>query len=237
MEVNMRRGPGSNSSEESGEGDLHPNRRNDDSKACLSELETLAQTQKKNSRICRNLTIATIPIAAILIFMSRPLIGYLSREICYYAQGPAPVPGYNPVNWAKWAWHGTSSLYKCEWMGHWGFNWLSVMQWFSDKGASIFTSLGVLGGSYATWKSITAWFKKKAMSDDDRDRLRELAQHIEVKETEGESPNIVSFTNTLHFSPPVSRDSSDSASAIDPSDLHNPNRKTPSALKSIRYSV
>jgi hypothetical protein len=246
MEVNMRRenDNGSASSEEEALDEPY-----------ASELEALTTSDKKNPQFCRNLTIATIPIAAILMFMSRPIVGYLSREICYYMQDEPPIPGYNPVNWVQWAWHGTSSLYKCEWLGHWGFNWLSIMQWLSDKGTSIFTSLGVLGGSYATWKSVTTWLKKKTMTNDDKGRLRELARHIHVKETEGEGPNLVSFTdgftNTLRFSPLASPETTlpQLSAVVVPSTLHNPShapshapshdpgRKMPSALSPPKLNV
>ncbi len=154
-------------------------------------------TQKKPSKLWRNLSLTILPAAAILLFMSRPIIGYLSREACYYVQGQAPVPEYNPLKWAQFAWHGSTTFYKCEWMGHIGFDWPNIVDWLSQRGSSVVTSLG----GYATWKSLSTCLKKKTMSKEEKDRLRELAQCIQVKETRGETtPNEVYFTEALRFS-------------------------------------
>jgi len=178
MEVNMQ-----------GDNEPHPQNHNNDA------------PDKKTSKIWRNLSLTVLPAAAILLFMSRPIIGYLSREACYYMQGQAPDPGYNPLKWAQAAWHGGTTFYKCEWMGHIGFDWPNIVDWLSQRGSSVVTSLGVLGGGYATWKSVSAWLRKKTMSQEEKDRLRELAQCIQVKETEGDkTPNEIYFTEALRFS-------------------------------------
>lgn len=166
--------------------------------------------QKKTSKLWRNLSLTILPATAILLFMSRPIIGYLSREACYYVQGQAPAPGYTPLKWAQFAWHGSTTFYKCEWMGHIGFDWPNIVDWLSQRGSAVVTSLGVLGGGYATWKSLSTCLKKKTMSKEEKDRLRELAQCIQVKETRGDTtPNEVYFTEALRFSKSPNHDQRD----------------------------
>lgn len=132
-----------------------------------------------SGRFCRNVTLASIPIAAILIFLSRPIVAFMSRESCYLIRGEADFS--NPLSGM---WHAGWSLYECEWAGYFGFNWTSVLQWLSDKGYAIGSSLGVVGGLYATWKTFMSSFGRTTLSDDERERVKEFARHIEM-ETDG----------------------------------------------------
>lgn len=128
-----------------------------------------------SGRFCRNVTLASIPIAAILIFLSRPIVAFMSRESCYLIRGGADFS--NPLSGM---WHAGWSLYECEWAGYFGFNWTSVLQWLSDKGYALGSSLGVIGGLYATWKTFMSSFGRTTLSDDERERVKEFARHIEM---------------------------------------------------------
>jgi len=89
-----------------------------------------------------------LPFVGLCVFLSRPFIAYFSRETCYAIRGEIPFWS-NPL---KSSVHSISSLYQCEWMGHWGFQWQDSMQWLSERWQGLAASIGTLGGGYALWK-------------------------------------------------------------------------------------
>ena len=105
--------------------------------------------RSSRTRWLKHLSKAAIPATLILLFLSRPLIGLAARNTCYYFQDDVSIWS-NPLRWAV---HSTTSVYKCEWIGHWGFNWPNTLSWLGSMGTSLLTPLSVLGGGYATWKS------------------------------------------------------------------------------------
>lgn len=129
-----------------------------------------------SGQFCRNVTLASIPIAAILIFLSKPIMAFMSRESCYFIRGEADFS--NPISGM---WYAGWSLYKCEWAGYFGFNWTSVLEWLSDKGYAFGSSLGVVGGLYASWKTFMSSFGRTKLSNDERERVKELTRHIEME--------------------------------------------------------
>lgn len=133
-------------------------------------------------------TLFGIPLIAILIFLSRPIAAWASRTLCYYFRGDIDY-SWNPL---YWSWHNNpvnagrhalGSLYECEWSGYLFFNWPSVVDWLKDKGSAIVSSLGILGGGYATWQQIRAWIHRKThMDESEKQKIKALAQHIQVQE-------------------------------------------------------
>jgi len=156
-------------------------------------------TTNKSSEFWGNITILFLPIAVILLLMSRPLIGYLSRETCYLIQGQIPEPSYNPLKWAQLAWHDSITFYKCEWIGYIGFDWTNIIDWLSQISSSTFTSLGMLGGGYASLKGIKTWLSEKNISEIDKDRLKKFVQCIQEIES-GKTTNELYFNEALQFS-------------------------------------
>lgn len=203
------------------------NMNNPNQTASTRDLESgLIFQRSKNPRLStkakwlKALAKAAIPATVILLFLSRPLIAMTARNTCYYLQDNVSFWS-NPFFWAI---HSTSSVYKCEWMGHWGFNWLGTLSWIGDKGASALASLSVLGGSYAAWKNISTWLGKKDMTAEDKEKLRILSQFISTtklnqgleRDLDQSLDSQISFSDALRFSD--ERDAKES-SAFSPSQI------------------
>lgn len=139
--------------------------------------ESGLETTPNTSRSWRNLTIASLPVVAVIVFLSRPIMALITRESCYMIRGSSDFS--NPISGA---WHAAWSLYECEWVGNLGFNWPSVAEWLSTRAYTIGSSLGILGGVYATWKTLTSRFNPNALNEDERSRVKALARHIQISE-------------------------------------------------------
>lgn len=169
-------------------------------------------------------TVATlfgIPVIAILIFLSRPIAAWASRTLCYYIRGDIAY-SWNPL---YWSWHNNpinagrhalGSLYECEWSSYVFFNWPSVVDWLKDKGSAIVSSLGILGGGYATWQQMRSWlYRKTHMDESEKQKIKALAQHIQVQEApDRKDPWVTVSDSVLRFSAQSKRAQKKSSEAI-----------------------
>lgn len=83
-----------------------------------------------------------------LVFLSRPLISYYTREACYHYYGenswwPNPIKGLA---------QSVASTYQCEWMGHYGFQWHEAVSFLSSGWQTLLGTLGSGVGLYSFMK-------------------------------------------------------------------------------------
>lgn len=171
----------------------------------LEDVDVAPPTSRRGVRWFRALTILGIPLIAILVFLSRPIASFIARQACYHFRGSIDY-SFNPTTWS---WHNNplnagrhwlGSLYECEWTGYLGFNWPNVLEWIRDRGSAIVSSLGLLGGGYATWRSVKAWFfNKNQLNEEEKHKIKALARQVSLEHKPGRSPS----ENWVHISDQV----------------------------------
>lgn len=92
--------------------------------------------------------IAGLASVSALIFLSRPLMSYFAREMCYNY--------YGENNWwespVKGAAKSLLTTYQCEWMGHYGFQWHEALSFISNSWQAIVGTVGSGIGLYSLVK-------------------------------------------------------------------------------------
>lgn len=112
--------------------------------------------QEKKPNSSSNTTASVLKVAAgataagLLLLLSKPIISYTAREICYNMN---TVPSFWSHPFA-YTWSGATRLYSCEWVGHWGFNWFDVFSALSNSWHTLVAAAGSMGGLYALNRSL-----------------------------------------------------------------------------------
>lgn len=108
--------------------------------------------KKSNGFTFKLITAGGILVAVGIVFLSRPILAYLSREACYHYYGKNDwwsSPFSSLVN-------SVVSTYQCEWVGHYGFQWHEIASLLTNSWQTLLGAVGSGLGLYALGQKINA---------------------------------------------------------------------------------